>query len=150
MAESLIERIERDLVGARKGGDQLALSTLGLLKSEIVRATKAKQAGALDDRLVIRVVRSEVKRREEAAAGFRQGGRAESAQRELDEAQVLGAYLPPDLTDAEVEAEVRAAIEAVAPQGPRDFGAVMKAATARLGDGADGGRIAAVARRLLG
>ena len=145
----LLEQIERDLVSARKQRDDLRLATLGLLKSEVVRATKEPGTPAPGDELVMRVLRKEVKRREEAAQVYASAGRDDSARREEAEAKVLRAYLPAQLGDEELEREVRAAIDEVRPQGPRDFGAVMKAASARLSGRADGGRIAAVARRLL-
>lgn len=146
----MLEQIERDMARARLQRDETALNTLGLLKSEIVRATKEPGAGAADDELVIRVVRKEVKRREEAAQVYTSAGRADAASREEAEAEVLRGYLPAQMGDEELESEVRAVIDEVKPQGPRDFGAVMKAASARLAGRAEGGRIAAVARRLLG
>lgn len=147
---ALSERIDRDLVTARKERDETRLSTLGLLKSEVVKAAKEPGTAGTDDALVVRVLRREVKRREEAAKAYESAGRAESAHREEAEAVVLREYLPAELGDDEVEREVRAAIDEVRPQGPRDFGAVMKAASARLAGRAEGGRIAATARRLLG
>jgi uncharacterized protein YqeY len=147
---ALFEQIDLDLVSARKERDEIRLSTLGLLKSEVVKATKEPGAGATDDELVLRVLRKEVKRREEAAEVYASAGRPETARREQAEAEVLRGYLPAALDEAELEREVRAAIDDVKPQGPRDFGAVMKAASARLAGRAEGGRIAAVARRLLG
>ncbi|HXM54878.1 MAG TPA: GatB/YqeY domain-containing protein [Candidatus Dormibacteraeota bacterium] len=148
---SLFERIDQDLVTARKERDGTRLSTLGLLKTEVVKAAKEPGSrGTGDDDLVLRVLRKEVKRREEAARVYESAGRAESARREEAEAEVLRAYLPAELDEAAVEREVRAAIDEVKPQGPRDFGAVMKAANARLAGRADGGRVAAAARRLLG
>jgi uncharacterized protein YqeY len=147
---TLYERIDHDLVTARKQRDQVALDTLGLLKSEVVRAAKAPGAGGIDDQLVFGVLRREVKRRQEAAEAFAGAGRSESAHREEAEAAVLRAYLPAELDDAELEREVQGVIDEVRPQGPRDFGAVMKAATGRLAGRAEGGRIAATARRLLG
>lgn len=148
----LLEDVDRDLVAARKGREQLRLVTLGMLKSEVVRALKAPGAPpAADDALVVRVLRTEVKRREEAAEAFAAGGRAESAEREQAEAEILRAYLPAEMGDDELEREVRAVIDEVRPQGPRDFGTVMRVANARLAPrGVEGGRIAAVARRLLG
>ncbi len=145
----MLEQIDRDMVRARLQRDDTALTTLGLLKSEVVRATKEPGASGADDELVLRVLRKEVKRREEAAQVYASAGREESARREEAEAVVLRAYLPAQLGDEELEREVRAAIDEVRPQGPRDFGAVMKAASARLAGRAEGGRIAAVARRLL-
>jgi uncharacterized protein YqeY len=145
----LLEQIDRDLVSARKERDDIRLATLGLLKSEVVRATKAPGAGEADDELVVRVLRKEVKRREEAAEVYAGAGRPDSARREEAEAEVLRAYLPAQLGDEELERELRAVIAEVRPQGPRDFGAVMKAASARLAGRVEGGRIAAMARRLL-
>jgi uncharacterized protein len=147
---ALYEQIDLDLVSARKERDEIRLSTLGLLKSEVVKATKEPGAGPTDDDLVLRVLRKEVKRREEAAEVYASAGRPETARRERAEAEVLRGYLPAALDEAELEREVRAAIDDVKPQGPRDFGAVMRAASARLAGRAEGGRIAAVARRLLG
>jgi uncharacterized protein YqeY len=147
---TLYEQIDRQLVAARKERDDLRLATLGLLKSEVVKAGKEPGADVADDQLVLRVIRREVKRREEAAQAFTAGGRAESARREEAEAVLLRSYLPAALGEDELEREVQAAIDEVRPQGPRDFGAVMKAATARLAGRAEGGRVAATARRLLG
>src|SRR5215470_15227432 len=121
------------MVDARKARDVTRLSTLGLLKSEVVKAGKEPGVGgSTDDELVLRVLRREVKRREEAAQAYDGAGREEAARRERAEAEVLQSYLPAPMTDEELEREVRAAIEEVRPQGPRDFGAVMKAASSRL------------------
>lgn len=147
---ALFEQIDRDLVTARKDRDEVRLATLGLLKSEVVRAAKEPSAGGTGDELVIRIIRREVKRREEAAQAYASAGRQESARKEEAEGQVLRAYLPAAIGDEELERELRAVIDEVRPQGPRDFGAVMKTATTRLAGRAEGGRIAAAARRLLG
>lgn len=148
---NLFARIDGDLVAARKARDQTALETLGLLKSEVVNAGKEPGAGgATDDELVLRVIRREVKRREEAAQAFAAGGRADSARREEAQAEVLRAYLPAQLDDSDLEREVSAVIAEAGASTPRDLGAVMKAATPRLSGRAEPGRIAAVARRLLG
>ncbi len=147
----LFDRIESELVEARKRRDEATLSTLSLLKSEVVRASKEPGApSATDDEMVVRVARREVKRRQEAIDVYRKAGRDESAQREEAEMAILRRYIPAGLSDAEVEAEVRAVIEEVKPDGPKGFGAVMKVASARLAGRAEGGQIAAAARRLLG
>ena len=139
------------MVDARRRRDDVALGTLSLLKSELVRASKEGGAGGqIDDEMVVRVARKEVKRREEAIDVYRKAGRDESARREEAEMAVLRAYLPAAMSEQEIEREVRAVIEEVKPDGPKGFGAVMKAATARLAGRADGSQVAAVARRLLG
>jgi uncharacterized protein YqeY len=143
--------METELVEARKRRDDLSLNTLGLLKSELVKASKEPGVGGIvDDDLLVRVARREVKRREEAAAGFRSGGREESALREEAEAEVLRGYLPASLSAEELDAELQAVIDELQPSGPQAFGTVMKAATTRLAGRAQGGEIAAAARRLLG
>jgi len=139
------------MVNARVRRDDVALGTLSLLKSELVRASKESTAdGRIDDDLVVRVARKEVKRRQEAIDVYRKAGRDEAARREEAEMQILRAYLPTAMSEREIEDEVRAVIADVKPDGPKGFGAVMKAATTRLAGRADGNQVAAVARRLLG
>jgi uncharacterized protein YqeY len=147
---TLAERIDADLVAARKARDELALATLGVLKSEVVNASKEPGATSADDQLVLRVVRRELKQRQESAQAFADAGRDDSARQEQAKAELLRSYLPAQLTDEELERELAAIIAEVQPRGPRDMGAVMKAANARLAGRAEGGRIAALARSLIG
>ena len=147
---ALYDRVQSEMIDARVRRDDVALGTLSLLKSELVRASKdSTAAGNIDDELVVRVARKEVKKREEAIGVYRKAGREEAARREEAEMQVLRGFLPAAMSEQEIESEVRAVIAEVKPDGPKGFGAVMKAATARLAGRADGNQIAAVARRLL-
>ena len=146
---ALFEQLDADLRQARIDRDGQALDALGMLKAEVVNASKEPGAGAVDDQLVVRTVRREVKKREEAAELYRQGGREESARKELAEAEVIRRYLPAAMSDEDLEREVRAVVAEVGATGPQAFGQVMKAATSKLGDRAEGGRVAAIVRRLL-
>lgn len=149
-AVALYDRLQTELVDARRRRDELTLNTLSLLKSEVVRATKEMDAsGSIDDALVERVARKEVKRRQDAIEAYRKGGREEAALREEAEMAILRTYLPQGMSDEQVEAEVRAVINELKPDGPKAFGAVMKAATARLAGRAEGAQVAAAARKLL-
>ena len=122
-----------------------------MLKSEAVRASKEVGAsGTIDDELMERVARKEVKRRQDAIDIYSKAGRDEAAHREEAEQAILRTYLPASMTQEQIEAEVRAVIAEVQPDGPKGFGAVMKAATARLAGRAEGAQVAAVARKLLG
>jgi len=148
---ALYDRIQSDLVDARMKRDELSLTTLSLLKSELVKVSKEGGAGGrIDDDVVVRVARKEVKKREEAIEVYRKAGREGSAQREEAEMGVLRGYLPAAMSDQEVEAEVRAVIAELKPDGPKAFGAVMKAATSRLAGRAEGQQVATAARKLLG
>jgi uncharacterized protein YqeY len=147
----LYDRIQAELVESRRRRDDVALGTLSLLKSELVKASKESAAGGrIDDELVVRVARKEVKRREEAIDVYRKAGRTDSARREEAEMALLKAYLPAAMSEPEVEAEVAAVIAELKPEGPKGFGIVMKTATARLAGRAEGGQVAAAARKLLG
>jgi uncharacterized protein len=150
-AVALYDRIQTELVESRKRRDDLTLDTLALLKSELVKASKESAAGGkIDDELVVRLARKEVKRREEAIEVYRKAGREESARREEAEMVVLRSYLPAAMSEADVEAEVGAVIALLKPEGPKGFGLVMKEATARLAGRAEGAQVAAAARKLLG
>ena len=150
-AMALYDRLQTELVDARRRRDELTLSTLSLLKSEVVRASKEAAAqGSLDDTLVERVTRKEVKRRQDAIDIYRKAGREDSARREEAEMTILRTYLPATMSEEQIEAEVRAVIDELKPDGPKAFGTVMKAASVRLAGRAEGAQVAAAARRLLG
>ncbi|GAC1652729.1 MAG: hypothetical protein NVS9B1_00700 [Candidatus Dormibacteraceae bacterium] len=148
---NLIQRIESDLNDARRRSDQVALGSLGLLKSELVNATKeAGFKGEVDDALVMSVVRKELKRRQESADAYAGAGRTDAAARETAAADVLRPYLPLQLSAAELEAEIRRLIDELKPDGPAGFGRLMKEANTRLAGRAQGGDIAGAAKRILG
>jgi len=147
---ALYDRLQTELVEARRRRDELTLNTLSLLKSEIVRASKEADAGgSIDDALVERVARKEVKRRQDAIEAYHKGGREDAAKREEAEMGLPRGYLPAAMSSEQVESEVRAVIAELKPSGPNAFGAVMKAATARLAGRAEGAQVAAAARKLL-
>ena len=150
-AVALYDRIQSELIESRRRRDDVTLDTLSLLKSELVKASKESGAGGkIDDELVVRLARKEVKRREEAIEVYRKAGRADSARREEAEMAVLKTYLPAAMSEQDVEAEVAAVIAHLKPEGPKGFGIVMKEATARLAGRAEGAQVAAAARKLLG
>ena len=150
-AVALYDRIQSELIESRRRRDEVTLDTLSLLKSELVKASKESGAGGkIDDELVVRLARKEVKRREEAIEVYRKAGRADSARREEAEMAVLKTYLPAAMSQQDVEAEVAAVIALLKPEGPKGFGIVMKEATARLAGRAEGAQVAAAARKLLG
>src|SRR5438105_14495641 len=113
---ALFDRVQSEMVDARMRRDDVALGTLSLLKSELVRASKDGGAGGqINDDLVVRVARKEVKRREEAIDVYRKAGREDSARREEAEMAVLRGYLPAALSEQELESEIRAVLSAGKP-----------------------------------
>ncbi|MEU8541135.1 GatB/YqeY domain-containing protein [Streptomyces sp. NPDC048717] len=150
---TLKARLKDDLNAAIKERDELRSSTLRLTltaiqKEEVAGTTKRE----LSDDEVQKVIAKEAKKRREAADAFAQGGRAESAERERAEGVLLDAYLPQQLTDAELEAIVAGAVEeakAAGAEGPRAMGAVMKIVNPKVAGRAEGGRVATAVKRLL-
>ncbi|MGH7910419.1 MAG: GatB/YqeY domain-containing protein, partial [Candidatus Dormibacteraceae bacterium] len=90
----LTERVDLDLTQARRDRNETALRALGLLKTEIVRASKDPRASGGGDEVGLRIVRREVKRRQEAAEAYEAANRPERAADERAEALVLRSYLP--------------------------------------------------------
>jgi len=144
----LKERLRSDLTVAMKARDEIRTRTLRMVLTEI---SKEEVAGAtardLDDAEIERVIAREAKRRREAAEAFSGAGRADQAAAERAEGDVLAAYLPAQLDDAELAALVAEAIAATGAAGPSAMGQVMKAATPKVAGRAEGSRVAAEVRR---
>lgn len=137
-----------------KARDEVVTSTIRMVRSAITNAEVAGDAAIqLTDEQVTTVLRSEAKKRLEAAELYEQAGRSESAAKERAELAVIERYLPAAMSDADLAALVDAAVaEAVAAgaDGPKAMGQVIKTVRERAGDGADGGRIAAAVKARLG
>lgn len=150
---TLKSKLHEDLNASIKERDELRSSTLRLTLAAI---TKEEVAGTekreLSDDEVLKVIAKEAKKRREAAEAFAQGGRTESAERERAEGEVLAAYLPKQLSDDELNVIVAQAVEearASGAEGPRAMGAVMKIVNPKVAGQAEGGRVAAVVKKLL-
>jgi len=140
---AIADTVKQDLTVAMKAGEKDRVAALRLVLSELQKAVKAGD----DDELA--VLRRERKRRLESATAFREAGRAELADGEEAEAELIAGYLPAELNDDELRAIVRAAIEEAGATGPRDMGMVMKAAMPKVGGRADGKRVSALAQEAL-
>ncbi|MYV98840.1 GatB/YqeY domain-containing protein [Streptomyces sp. SID3343] len=144
-------RLQSDLTEAIRSRDELVSSTLRLALSAVAYEEVAgKQARELSDDEVLKVVVREAKKRREAAEAFETGGRTESAARERAEGEVLAAYLPAPLSDDELKVIVADAIATTGASGPQAMGQVMKVVRPKVGDRAEGGRIAAEIKSQLG
>jgi uncharacterized protein len=140
---SLTEQLRTDVTSALKAGEKTRVGALRLVLSEL---QKAQKEGS-DDELA--VLRRERKRRLEAAAQFRDGGRPELAEQEESEAELIAGYLPAELSDDELDAMIAAAVAQTGASGPKDMGQVMKAVMAASGGRADGKRTSTRVREAL-
>src|SRR5258708_6329141 len=101
----------------------------GALRVVLSELQKAAKEGGTDE---LAVLRRERKRRLEAAQQFRDAGRGELADKEESEAQLIEAYLPAELGDAELDSLVADAVSETGATSPKDMGLVMKAVMARV------------------
>ena len=148
---ALKDRLRTDLTAAMKARDEVTVRTLRMALTSVTKEEVAgRTARELSDDEVLAVLTREAKRRREAADAFAAAGRDEQAAAERAEGVVLDAYLPAQLTDAELGDLVAAAIEETGASGPRAMGQVMKVLTPRVAGRAEGGRVAAEVRRRLG
>ena len=149
----LIETIRRDLTAAMKARDEVTLSTIRMVRAAIMNAEVAgDQATELTDQEAIAVLRSEAKKRAESAEVYEQNGRPESAAKERAELEIIERYLPAAMSDEQLAAIVDdevARAAAAGAEGGKAMGMVIKAVRERAGDGADGGRIAALVKAHL-
>ncbi len=141
---TLADTVKQDLTSAMKAGDSERVGTLRLVLSELQKAAKD---GNDDEQAVMR---RERKRRLEAAEAFRKGDRPELAEAEESEAEIIAAYLPAEMADDELRAIVEAAVAEPGATSPKDMGQVMKAAMPKVGGRADGKRVSAIVKEVLG
>ncbi|KKR25844.1 MAG: hypothetical protein UT58_C0032G0005 [Microgenomates group bacterium GW2011_GWC1_39_7b] len=147
---TLFDKIQSDLKEAQLKQEQLKVSTLRLLLSEIRYAEIQKRQGErseLSDDEIILVVQREVKKRKEAAAGFKQGGRIEAADKEENEAKILEEYLPQQLSDEELTKLVEQAITDTGAASISEMGKVIGLVMGQVKGRSDGARISALVQQ---
>ena len=149
---TLVERLNQDLTAAMKARDAARTSTLRMAKAALMNKEIDKK-GALDDGEALKVLQGLVKQREDAADQYGKAGRPELAEKEQAEIVVLKAYLPEEVTDAEVLAAVDRAVAETGASSLKDMGKAMKAALAALaasGKAVDGKRVNEAVKKKLG
>ncbi len=141
MSPSLKQRLQADLIGARKGRDKARTVVLSTALSEI-RNREIELGHEVDDAEIVRVLSRGIKQRRDAADMMRTGGREELALREEAEAELLSVYLPAQLSDD----EVRAMIREIIATGASGMGDIMGRLMPRLGGRFDGSRANSLVR----
>lgn len=136
---------------AMRSKDKVALSTIRMLKSSIKNAAieKGGADAELNDSEVVNVIRKEVKKRQDSIEQYEEAGRAELAEGEQAEIEVLQKYLPEPLSDDDIEKAVEEAIAEVGATSKKEMGQVMKLLQEKTAGRADGKTLSqAVAKRL--
>lgn len=141
---ALKDDIQADMKAALRAGDKSRLGVIRMLVAAI-KQREIDERSELDDAGVLQVIEKQIKQRREAAAQFGDAGREELAQQELAEADVLSAYLPEPLSDADLDALIDDVIAATGAASMKDMGKVMNTIRGRAQGRAD---MAAVSRRV--
>ncbi len=133
-----------------KARETVRLAALRGIKAAILLArTSEGGSGEVSDAEVVKIIQKLVKQRKESAEIYAQQNRPELAENELAEAAAMEVYLPKQLSEAEVEAELVKIIAETGASQPSDMGKVMGVATKRLAGQADGKLISMIVKRLL-
>jgi uncharacterized protein len=142
-----LSQIESDLTAAMKAKNQIAVDTLRGLKVRLQneKISKMKDLAETD---IIALVKSEIKRRKEAAESFSAGGRADMAEKELSEAKILENYMPQQMSEQELSKMIDDLVSANSFTAV-DFGKAMGALKAKAGQNADGALMAKLLKEKL-
>src|SRR6478672_4421857 len=133
----LTEQIRTELTAAMKARDAERLSTLRMLQSSF-KYQQIEVGHELSDEEAMTVIRKAVKQRLDSIEQYTKGNRPELAAKEAAEMEMLKTYLPPELSEAEVESGLREIIASTGAASKKDMGKVMKEATARYKGRVDG------------
>jgi uncharacterized protein YqeY len=141
---ALLDKLQADLNAARKGGDKARTLLLGTIIADVKNREIEVRRDLTDDD-VIEVLRRGIKKRRESIDMYGKGNRQDLADKERIEVDMLSTYLPAAVSDDELRAAVRAAIEG----GARNIGAVMGRVMPQFKGRAEGGTISAIAKEEL-
>ena len=144
---SLTEKINNDIKEAMKSRDDKKLAALRAVKAEILILNTSGQS--VSEEAEMKMLQKMVKQRQESAALYEEQNRMDLAEPEIYQADIIGAYLPKQLSNDELTSEVKAVIDSLGASGLKDMGKVMGAATQKLTGKASGKAISDKVRELL-
>ena len=141
--------IQQDIKAAMLAKEKVRLESLRAIKAAILLAKTADGSESIADEAVVKIIQKLVKQRKETAEIYKQQNREELAAQELAEAAAMEVYLPKQMSEEELEAELKKIIAQVGATGPQDMGKVMGTATKALAGKAEGRMISAMVKKLL-
>lgn len=148
MADDLKTRITNDMKDAMRNKETLRLSTIRMLLAA-VKQREIDDKTTLDDAAILKVINKMVKQRQDASEQFTKADRQELADKENEEIKILEDYLPEQLSDADVEAAIKKAIEETGASSMKEMGKVMGILKPQLEGRADMRAVSAKIKDLL-
>ncbi len=147
---ALFDQISEDIKSAMKARDRVRLETLRNIKKVFLEAKTAPGANdTLEDADALKIIQKLAKQGRESATTYTEQNRQDLADAEMAQVAVIEEYLPRQLSEAEIEAEVREIIAATGASTMKDMGRVMGLASKKMAGKADGRVISTVVKRLL-
>ena len=144
----LTETIRADMTESMKARQAEKLSTLRMLQAA-VKNEQIETGRELTDEEALVLIRKAVKQRLDSIDQYTRGNRPDLADKERRELEILKAYLPPELSDEELERGLKEIVASTGASSKKDLGKVMKEATARFKGRAEGKKIQEIVSRLL-
>ena len=148
MASDTRDRLNADIKTAMKAGDKTRLGTLRFI-SAALKQQEIDTRTDLDEAAVIGIITKMASQRRDSISQFEQAGRTDLVDKERAEVEVLSAYLPRQATEAEVAAELEAAIVATGATGPQDMGKVMGVLKVALAGRTDLSKVSGIVKARL-
>lgn len=147
---SLEKQVMDKMKEAMKAKDTVALASLRSIKSEILKLkTSGSFSGEMTEADELKLVQKLVKQRKDSAQLYQEQNREDLAKEELDQVAILETFLPEQLDESAIEAEVKTIIEKVGASGMKDMGKVMGMATKSLAGKAEGAVISKIVKQQL-
>jgi uncharacterized protein len=140
---SVLNQVQDDVKTALKAGDRERVHALRLIADALQKAEKENGGDPVE------VLQRERKRRLEAAEAYREGGRADSAEAEEREAEVIASYMPEQLSEEELSEIVGNAVAESGASSPQEMGKVMALVMPQVKGRADGKRVSAAVKEML-
>ena len=147
---SLQEKVMAEMKAAMKAKDSMKLEAMRAVKGAILLAnTESSSKDGLTEEEEMKLLQKLVKQRKDSAQIYKEQGREDLAEPELQQAAVIEQFLPEQMSEAEIEAKVDEIIAKSGASGMQDMGKVMGMATGELAGKADGKTISMIVRKKL-
>ncbi|UCD87662.1 MAG: GatB/YqeY domain-containing protein [Desulfobacterales bacterium] len=145
---SLKETILEQQNAATKLRDVVQINTLRMLRAAI-KNREIELRAELDDREILRVIRTQIKQHKDSIHQYKEGGRHDLAKKEEQELTILGSFMPEQLSEEAITHIVRRVIQELDAKDMKDMGRVMKTLMMKLADSADGKVVSDIVRKEL-
>ncbi len=148
MAADLFVKLQEEMKAAMKSGDKDRLSTIRMLISEIKKIQIDSKKDLSDDE-IIQILQKYIKQRKEAYAQYEQAGRKDLADKELKEIEIVKEFLPPELSEEELQKIVEDTIREIGASSIKDMGKVVKAVMEKVKGRAEGSVVSKIVKDKL-